>query len=314
MGRGEVAGYQEKSAQAAAYFKRAMTLQKDQPPSEIKVRVVEQFATAVVNSDDLPQGEKLFEEALRARIALSGETHPMVSEILNNLGAVAYLQGESSRAEGFYKRALEIDQRVLGKEHPDVAVDLNNLALLYVERRDFTRAIPMLENAVRIQLAEQDETQRDLIFAFTNLGLARMGTGDYASAESAFRSGLEAAIANKSRMHAPILVDIADLECRTNRFEEGLATVETARPIMAERYPDDPWRVALVDNVKAECLTGQKHYAEADALVTASTPILLTKWAPTSLYGNDALRRAMRLYSDMGDPGRVTKYRRLAQS
>ncbi len=138
----------------------------------------------------------------------------------------------------------------------------------------------MLENAVRIQLAEQDETQRDLIFAFTNLGLARMGTGDYVSAESAFRSGLEAAIANKSRMHAPILVDIADLECRTNRFEEGLATVETARPMMAERYPDDPWRVALVDNVKAECLTGQRHFAEADALVTASTPILLKKWTP----------------------------------
>ena len=314
MGRGEVAGYEEKSAQASDYFKRAMKLQKDQPPSEIKVRVIEQFATAVVNSGDLPQGEKLFEEALRARIALSGETHPMVSETLNNLGAVAYLQGESSRAEGFYKRALAIDQRVLGKEHPDVAVDLNNLALLYVERRDFTLAIPMLENAVRIQLAEQDETQRDLIFAFTNLGLARMGTGDYVAAESAFRSGLEAAIANKSRMHAPILVDIADLECRTNRFEEGLATVESARPIMAERYPDDPWRVALVDNVKAECLTGQRHFAEADALVTASTPILLKKWTPTSLYGNDALRRAMRLYTDMGDPGRVTKYRRLAQS
>jgi tetratricopeptide (TPR) repeat protein len=314
MGRGEVAGFQEKNAQAADYFERAMALQKDQPPSEIKVRVVEQFATAVFNSNDLPQSEKLFEEALRARIGLSGETHPMVPETLNNLGVIAYVRDEKTRAEMFYQRALQIDQRVLGNEHPDVAIDLNNLALLYVERRDFPRAIPMLEEAVRIQLAQQDETQRDLIFAFTNLGLARMGTGDYASAESAFRSALDAAIANKSRMHAPILVDIADLECRTNRFEAGLATVETARPIMAERYPDDPWRVALVDNVKAECLTGQRHFAEADALVTASTPILLKKWAPTSLYGNDALRRAIRLYTDMGDPGRVTKYRRLAQS
>jgi len=275
---------------------------------------IEQFATAAAESDDLPQSEELFEEALQARITLSGETHPMVPEILNNLGAVAYLQGEGSRAEGFYKRALEVDQRVLGKEHPDVAVDLNNLALIYVERRDFAGAIPMLEKAVKIQLAQQDETHRDLIFAFTNLGLARMGLGDYDAAEGAFRNGLEAAIANKNRMHAPILVDIADLECRTNRFAEGLATVETARPIMAERYPDDPWRLALVDNVKAECLTGQRHFAEADALVTASTPILLKKWAPTTLYGNDALRRAMRLYTDMGDAGRVTKYRRLAQS
>jgi len=167
---------------------------------------------------------------------------------------------------------------------------MNNLALLYVERRDFTRAIPMLEEAVRIQLPQQDETQRDLIFAFANLGLARMGSREYGAAEAAFAKGLQAAIANKNRMHAPILVDIADLECRTNRFADGLARVETARPIMAERYPDDPWRVALLDNVKAECLIVVRRLPEADALVATSIPVLLKTRSPTNLYGNDALR------------------------
>jgi hypothetical protein len=123
---------------------------------------------------------------------------------------------------------------------------------------------------------------------------------------------LQAAIANKSRMHAPILVHMADLECRTNRFAAGLARVEVARPIMAERYPDDPWRMALLDNVKAECLTGQQRFSEADALVAASTPMLLKKWSPASLYGNDALGRAIRLYQLMGDAARVAKYRGIA--
>jgi hypothetical protein len=181
-----------------------------------------------------------------------------------------------------------------------------------VERRDFVRAIPMLEDAVRIQLTQQDETQRDLIFVFTNLGLARMGSGEYAAAETAFSKALQAAISNKSRMHAPILVDIADLECRTNRFGDGLARVESARPIISERYPDEPWRVAVLHSVKAECLTGRRRFAEADALIAASTPVLLKKWDPKSLYGNDALRRAIRLYQLMGDAGRVEQYRRLA--
>lgn len=312
MGRGEVAGYQEKIALAADYFKQALALQKGQPPNELQVRILEQLATAEANANHLAASEPLFERALQARIQLSGETHPMASETLNNLGAVAYLRGESARAEGFYQRALAIDTRVLGKEHPDVAVDLNNLALLFVERRDFVHAIPMLEDAVRIQLTQQDATQRDLIFAFTNLGLARMGSGEYAAAEAAFGKALQAAISNKSRMHAPILVDIADLECRTNRFAAGLARVESARPIMSERYPDDPWRIALLDSVKAECLMGQQHFAEADALIAASMPVLLKKWDPKSLYGNDALRRAIRLYQLMGDPGRVEQYRRLA--
>jgi hypothetical protein len=312
IGRGEVAGYQEKSAQAYEYFNRAWALQKNQPPNELQVRVLEQLATAQLNADDLAASEATYERALASRIRLSGETHPMVSETLNNLGAVAYLRSESQRAEGFYQRALAIDRRVLGNEHPDVAVDLNNLALLYVERRDFAHAIPMLEEAVRIQLAQQDETQRDLIFAFTNLGLARMGIRDYAAAEAAFGKGLQAAIANKSRMHAPILGHMADLECRTNRFEAGLARLEEARPIMVARYPDDPWRTALLDNVKAECLTGQQRFSEADALVAETTPVLLKKWSPASLYGNDALQRAIRLYQLVGDPARVAKYRRIA--
>ena len=238
----------------------------------------------------------------------------MVSETLNNLGAGAYMRGEGRRAEGFYERALTIDQRVLGKEHPEVAVDLNNLALLYVERREFSRAIPMLEDALRIQLAQQEETERDVIFAFTNLGLARMGSADYAAAEIAFRKALQAAIATDHRMHAPILVHLADLECRTNRYAAGLERIESARPIMAKRYPDDAWRMALLENVKVECLTGQQRLAEADALLVASLPILLKRWQPSSLYGNDALQRAIRLYQAMGDAGRVAKYRRLAMS
>jgi hypothetical protein len=161
-------------------------------------------------------------------------------------------------------------------------------------------------------LARQDETHLDLVFAFSNLGLARMGTREYGAAEAAFGKGLQAAISSKNRMHAPILVDLADLECRTSRFEDGLARVETARPIMAERYPDDPWRSALLDNVKAECLTGLRRFPEADALIAQSMPALMKKWSPGSLYGADALGRAVRLYQSMGDAARAAKYRRMA--
>jgi hypothetical protein len=113
-------------------------------------------------------------------------------------------------------------------------------------------------------------------------------------------------------MHAPILVDIADLQCRTGRYDAGQETLESARPIMAQRYPDDPWRIALLDNVKAACLTGKQRFSEADALVETSVPVLLKRWPPASLYGYDALRRAIRLYQLMGDPVRAAKYRRIA--
>jgi tetratricopeptide (TPR) repeat protein len=312
IGRGEAAGDADKPSEASSFFNRALELQNNQPPSELKVRVLEQLATADLNTNQLAASESLFEQALEERIRLSGELSPWVAETLNNLGAVAYLRHEDERAEGFYRRALEVDQRVYGKDHPEVAVHMNNLALIYLERRDFARAIPMLEDAVHIQLTQQDETQRDVIFAFTNLGLAHMGTQDYAAAENAFNKALQAAVATDHRLHAPILADLADLECRTGRFATGLQRVDVARPMMAKRYPDDAWRTALVDNIKAECLIGARRLSEADGLITASMPILLKRWQPASLYGTDALNRAIRLYQALGDNARVAQYRRLA--
>jgi len=40
---------------------------------------------------------------------------------------------------------------------------------------------------------------------------------------------------------------------------------------------------------------------------SASMPVLLKKWQPSSLYGSDALRRAIRLYQAMGDAARTEK-------
>jgi hypothetical protein len=73
-----------------------------------------------------------------------------------------------------------------------------------------------------------------------------------------------------------------------------------------------PWRSALLDNVKAECLTGLRRFPEADALIAQSMPALMKKWSPGSLYGADALGRAVRLYQSMGDAARAAKYRRMA--
>ncbi len=132
------------------------------------------------------------------------------------------------------------------------------------------------------------------------------------AAEPLFQKGLQNAIANKHRLHGPILTDLADLECRTGRYDQGLTRLNEARPIVAARYPDDPWRVAHVDNVRAGCLTGLKRYAEAEKLIESSDPIVLKKWRPDTLYGYDALQRTMRLYSLTGNTAKLAEYRKLA--
>ena len=108
-----------------------------------------------------------------------------------------------------------------------------------------------------------------------------------------------------------IITDLADLQCRTGRAQRGLEQLQEARPMMAERYPDDPWRVALVDSVHAGCLTQLGSYAAAAALIESSTPTILARWKPDSLYGYDSLQRAISLYERTGDQVQAGRYRGL---
>jgi len=170
-----------------------------------------------------------------------------------------------------------------------------------------------LRSAIASISAGVPETSDDMAFYFANLALVRMGVGDLASAQTLFEKGLKAAILNKHRLHGPILGDLADLECRSGRNRAGLARLDEARAIVVARYPDDPWRAAQIDNVRAGCLTGLRRYPEAGALMQSSLPVILKKWPADTLFGHDALERAVRLYTASGDAARVVQYRALGK-
>src|SRR5205085_2690536 len=94
----------------------------------------------------------------------------------------------------------------------------------------------------------------DIIFPLSNLALAERGLGDYRRAEELLRRAERTARFRQHRNLGPILTELADLRCRAGDGTEGLRLLDEARPITAKSYPDDPWRVAWVDNTRAYCL------------------------------------------------------------
>ena len=255
-----------------------------------------------------------FKTALNARIAVSGELHPQALEIMDALGSLEYMRGHLTAADGYYRRTLNAERHVLGEHDPEIGSTLNNLGRVLLEQRKFSEARPMLEEALDLHLSQRVETDPNAsVFIFANLALADAGLGDISDAESLFQKGLSVAVSNKHRLQGPILTDLAELECRTGRVDQGLARLDEARPLVVETYPDDPWRAAHVDNVRAGCLTVVKKYADAAKLIESSDPIVFNKWAPNTLYGYDALQRSIHLYSLMGSTAKVSEYRRLAE-
>ena len=307
LDRGEVAAYMERDAVAQQYFEKALRIGKEQGLGDVTPRALEGIALAAFYGGDIELAQRTYEKALAVRIRHSGETHPKVSESLTALGSIAYTMAQPDAAEKYWLRSLAVDQRILGLRHPDVAVTLNNLGRLDVERRNFVRARDRLATAVSIYAAEQSDTHEGQIFAWTNLALANLGLGDVEAARALLQRALSAAIATKHRLEGPILTDLADLECRSHRIEAGLARLHAARPILEERYPDEPWRTALVDNVRAGCLAQTGHAAEAEPLIAASMPVLMEKWAADTYYGHDAVQRATRVYTLTGNRTRLTE-------
>lgn len=313
IGLGEVLASTGKFDAALVALKEGAEMAAAHPgiTAGFSARGIEGLAYTYLQAGDLDSAERSYRAALEMRIAYSGEVHPKVSETLNSLGSIEYLRGNNAEAEKFFERALPIDQKVLGARHPDVAGTMNNLARVYLERRKFSASARVLKEAESIMLAEKAETTDDMTYVFSNLGLAEFGLGQSASARTYLEKALRAAVANDHRLRGVVLTDLANVECSDNKPDKGLQRLAEARTIVAARYPDDPWRLAWVDNVRGGCLLKQRRLAEAEQLLAPSTKVLLERWQPDTLYGHEAVNRMLDLYGMMGDERRLTQFRKL---
>lgn len=231
------------------------------------------------------------EYALRMRLALEGSNSPSVNDNRNTLGMIAFVQGDLATAERSFRANLASDEQVLGRDHPDVAATLNNLARAVLDQRRFAEAAGMLERAIAINERQGRGSHDHMAFLYSNLAIARRHLGENAAAEAMFKRALVVARAHDHRTLGPILADLAELRCATDRANEGLSMLASAAEATKRHYSDDPWRSAWVENIRGECLARTGNRTEAAAALARSTPIIAAKWGPKTLYGGDAARR-----------------------
>lgn len=293
IGLSEAQSSLEQFAEAEAAARQALKLDEQRlgPRHPDVARDLEALALNAFFAGDQAAAAPLLDRAIAIRRKAQGMLHPKVTEDLNMLGSIAYLRRDSAAAERYYRQVLAADEQVLGAEHPDLAITLNNLARVTLEREGFAEAKTLLERAIAITIRQRSKDHDDLAFAYANLALAERGLGNAARAEALFRMALPIAVRHQHRNHAPILTDLADTLCRARRFDEATKLLDSAGPIMAKAYPDDPWRTAWIDNIRGECLVMAGQKARGALLIRSSSPTLLKRWPASSLYGRAAQRR-----------------------
>lgn len=283
---------------ADRYAGQALTIDQNRPgeTSPDIARDLEALALSAFLSERYGRARSLLDRALAIRRSAQGAFHPKVSEDINMLGATAYLLRDSASAEKYYREALAVDMRVLGPDHPDVAITMNNLARILLERRDFVGARSLLIKAVAIMLRERPATQDDMAFLFANLGMAERGLGQPASARALLDKALRAAELHRHRNRGPILVESADLDCEAGKADSGIASLNRADPLVQTDYPDETWRRAWLNVVRARCLAAAGRTTEAIPLLRGSSHAVRVRWSENSLYGArlEAIERLIR--------------------
>lgn len=242
---------------------------------------------------DYARSRPLIERALAIRLSSEGLLSPSVSDNETTLGSIAYAQGDLAGATRYFRSRLSIDEKVLGRNHPDVAISLNNLGRVLIERRSYAQAEPLLTRAVAINLKERGVDHDDTIFAMNNLAIAEKALGQSAKARVHYEQVLLTARKSKHRMLAPILTDMARMECARGDARAGMRLLEEARPVMGTDYPSEAWRIAWIDNSMALCLEASGRRAEGLKLAQSSARIIRQRWKADTHYGFDAGQPSM---------------------
>ena len=235
-------------------------------------------------TENYPRARRFYERALTIRLAQQGMSHPLTSEDLNQLGSIAYFQKDAASAERYMRRALDSDRLVLGRDHPDVAITSNNLARLMLEQRQFSGARDLLIQAIAITLKNRSSTNDYLALLYANLGLAQRGFGQLTEARASLAKALVVARLTKHRNLGPIMTEIADLDCVQGEAAAGLKLLDEAAPITAATYPDDPWRMAWLQNTRGSCLASKGLKMQGAALLASSIVPIRERWPVGTLY------------------------------
>ncbi|MEZ4383872.1 MAG: serine/threonine-protein kinase [Nannocystaceae bacterium] len=120
-----------------------------------------------------------------------GDDHPLVAETINNLAAVADLQGDLRAALDLYRRALALREAALRPDHPVIAATLTGLAGVLARQGDDEGAEATYARALEIDRAAFGDAHPRVARILHNMGVAARHRGELERADDLYAEALE---------------------------------------------------------------------------------------------------------------------------
>lgn len=234
--------------------------------------------------------------ARRVRLAekTMAERLPALADVLESQGDLYQRRGRYQDAETVYQRVLSMREAAHGAGSVEVAAMLDSIGGLYLEADRYDEATDFTRRALAIYEAKNDDRAAA---AWRHLGAVMLATADYAEADNALQRALamlEKRHGRDSSMLTGTLNNLGAMYTKMRQHDKAGATIERAIKLAGHSSPGSSLSIPVYQMNLAIVRTGEKRYAEAEALLLesqASKALLLGADHAEMSFGLHALGR-----------------------
>ncbi|MGO8788308.1 MAG: tetratricopeptide repeat protein [Terriglobia bacterium] len=212
-----------------------------------------------------------------------GERHPLVADILINLGAVQHDLGHYQEAEKFESQALDIVQGWYGKDSPETATDLTILGRTLVFGKRYDEAVNLLQQSLAIKERTFGKVHPSVASSLNDLGNAASNQDKYNLAEQYFRREADIYRAVYGEHHyllGTALSNLASVYMGRHEWTRAEEIFRQVIPLYTETLSANDINTGIARIKLGRTLLRQDRYAEAAAETRAGYNILAPQMDP----------------------------------
>jgi serine/threonine protein kinase/tetratricopeptide (TPR) repeat protein len=255
--------------------------------------------------------DSLNRRALAMYKQLYGDRHPLVADILINLGASQLDRGNYREAERLDRQALEITRAFYGNDHYQTASQLTMLgrALVYEERFDDAAAI--LKQALAIRQRVYGPMHPSVASTVNELGNIAINLEHYDEAEADFRQMLaiyRSVYGDKHYLIGIATSNLAGSFYGRHQYDRAEELYRDAVRRFSDAQGPTHMNTGIARMKLGRSLLRQRRFAEAQAETLAGYEIMVKQANPAVTFIHNARKDLVAEYDSLKQPDKAARF------
>ncbi len=254
-----------------------------QPSSDLAAAVL-YLANVRFYSGQYDESEKLNQQALAIYQQIHGPSHPVVAEILINLGAIQQDTGHYKEAETFHRQALTILEKFYGADHPKTASTLTLIGRALVLQKQPLEAAGLLTRALSIRERVYGPNHPQVASTVNELGTNALSRGDLQQAEGHFLRMIaiyESVYEGKHYLIGIAKSNLASVYMRRDEWARAEKLFRDSLALYAQTLPAGHINEGIGRIKLGRTLLRQKKYVEAEVEIKRGQEIVSKQAKPS---------------------------------